>query len=179
MRDDVEPVVENRKGGNVLTCSTYIGNDVIDARDGERDSLDCGLGADTALVDAADVHTNCETVQVAGAATPATPGQPGAQAKPGGKAAGATLSVTRVSLRKALRSGLRLTIKGAKPGKRTVNARAGKSLVAKCTVKVSKKGTGKCTLRFTKAGKRKLRRARKVTLKLSGAGGSKTITLKR
>ena len=164
---------------NVLTCSTYIGNDVIDARDGERDSLDCGLGADTALVDAIDVHTNCETVQVAGAATPGTPGQPSGKGKPGSGAAGATLSVARVSLRKALRSGLRLTLKGAKPGKRKVNARAGKRLVAKCTVTISKKGTGKCVLRFTRASQRKLRNARKVTLKLSGAGAARTLTLKR
>ncbi|MBI5103547.1 MAG: hypothetical protein HZB46_00900 [Solirubrobacterales bacterium] len=55
-----------------LSCSTYIGNDVIDARDGERDSIDCGLGTDTALVDAIDVTTGCEDVQVA--ATPAAPG---------------------------------------------------------------------------------------------------------
>ena len=166
---------------NFATCSTYIGNDVIDARDGERDSLDCGLGADTAIVDAIDVHTNCETVQVAGATAPNQPGGTGSPSGQGGKAgaAGPTLAVARTTLRKALRSGLRLTVKRAKPGKRKVNARAGRTLVATCSVKVSKTGTGKCVLRFTKAGKRKLRSARKVTLKLSGAGFSKTVTLKR
>jgi Ca2+-binding RTX toxin-like protein len=48
---------------NVMTCSVYSGNDVIDARDGERDSVDCGLGTDIALVDAVDVTSNCEDVR--------------------------------------------------------------------------------------------------------------------
>jgi Ca2+-binding RTX toxin-like protein len=165
---------------NVLTCSTYIGNDVIDARDGERDSLDCGLGADTAIVDAVDVHTNCETVQVAGAPA-APPAAPVTKAAPRGRAgtSGTKLTIARTSLRKALRSGLRIRITGAKPGRRKINARAGRTLVARCTVKVSRAGTGRCVLRFTKTGKRKLRRAKRVTLKLSAAGVSQRITLKR
>jgi hypothetical protein len=42
--------------------------------------------------------------------------------------------------------------------------------VAGCTVRIARDGTGRLRLRFTKAGKRKLRRARTVTLSLSGGG---------
>ena len=35
------------------------------ARDGEVDSIDCGVGADRAVIDAFDTHANCETVEVA------------------------------------------------------------------------------------------------------------------
>jgi hypothetical protein len=38
------------------------GNDFIDARDGEPDTVDCGDGTDIAVVDSIDTVTNCETV---------------------------------------------------------------------------------------------------------------------
>ena len=47
---------------NFLACRYPFGNDVIDARDGERDSIDCGVGEDRATVDAIDVVANCEQV---------------------------------------------------------------------------------------------------------------------
>ena len=40
------------------------GNDVLDAADGARDAVDCGLGTDTAVVDAIDVVRGCEKVKV-------------------------------------------------------------------------------------------------------------------
>ena len=42
------------------------GNDTLDARDGYADRVDCGPGADVAVVDTLDqVSPNCETVQIA------------------------------------------------------------------------------------------------------------------
>jgi len=38
------------------------GRDVIFARDGERDVIDCGTERDTAVVDRLDVVSNCERV---------------------------------------------------------------------------------------------------------------------
>ena len=44
------------------TCKIPFGNDVINARDGEVDNVDCGVGTDQAIVDTIDVVANCETV---------------------------------------------------------------------------------------------------------------------
>ena len=47
---------------NFLACRYPFGNDTIDARDGEQDSVDCGVGEDKAIVDAIDVVSGCEQV---------------------------------------------------------------------------------------------------------------------
>jgi Ca2+-binding RTX toxin-like protein len=39
------------------------GNDTIQAKDGERDTIDCGAGRDTVVADATDVLKHCETVK--------------------------------------------------------------------------------------------------------------------
>lgn len=46
------------------------GNDVILARDGEADMIDCGVGDDRAVVDKFDVATNCEAVDRPGTSGP-------------------------------------------------------------------------------------------------------------
>ena len=48
------------------------GNDAVDARDGEADQVDCGIGEDTATVDKIDTVVNCE--KVIGAGSNGTPG---------------------------------------------------------------------------------------------------------
>jgi hypothetical protein len=56
------------------SCALPVGNDVIDARDGEADTVDCGVGADRALVDAVDtVAASCEEVVRGGGAPMASP----------------------------------------------------------------------------------------------------------
>ena len=48
----------------IYWCRVGSGNDTIDARDGERDSVTCGPGADTVKADSADaVAPDCETVE--------------------------------------------------------------------------------------------------------------------
>jgi Ca2+-binding RTX toxin-like protein len=39
------------------------GNDTIQARDGERDTIDCGSGKDTVVADKIDVVKGCEKVK--------------------------------------------------------------------------------------------------------------------
>src|SRR3954453_11039490 len=51
------------------TCKIPFGNDVVYARDGEADTIDCGVGEDRAIIDAIDIATNCEQVDRAGAAS--------------------------------------------------------------------------------------------------------------
>ena len=58
------------------SCKIPFGNDIIQARDGEADNIDCGIGTDTAVVDTVDVVANCETVDGAGQA-PARSGPAG------------------------------------------------------------------------------------------------------
>jgi Ca2+-binding RTX toxin-like protein len=50
-------------GGSGQSCTLPFGNDVIDARDGEADTVDCGAGMDKVTADRVDtVAANCETV---------------------------------------------------------------------------------------------------------------------
>jgi Ca2+-binding RTX toxin-like protein len=57
----VAKTVNGGPGYQVLTGTS--GNDVIQARDGGLDTIDCGAGTDTVYVDRAeDGVVNCETV---------------------------------------------------------------------------------------------------------------------
>ncbi|MBE2319553.1 hypothetical protein DVA67_026535 [Solirubrobacter sp. CPCC 204708] len=132
------------------TCKIPFGNDVVNARDGEVDNVDCGVGQDTAIVDAVDVVANCETVQGSGPAGPGQPGGPGAE-KPvpafSHKLKGRKLSVT-VPCAGPCKVKATLTVK-----KKTIG-KASKTLLkagdAKLTVKVAKqRKTVKATLRIT------------------------------
>jgi Ca2+-binding RTX toxin-like protein len=61
--------------GDIASCSFLcpFDPDTIAAVDGERDSVDCGGGADTASVDAIDVVAFCASVSTAAAVAPAAP----------------------------------------------------------------------------------------------------------
>ena len=71
------------------TCKIPFGNDVVNAKDGEADTIDCGVGNDTATVDAIDTVANCENVNTTGSGTPSGPAGPGTD-KPAGPAANVT-----------------------------------------------------------------------------------------
>lgn len=70
------------------SCKVPFGDDTIQARDGEVDNIDCGIGTDTAVVDTIDVVANCENVDAANAP------------------AKLTFKVKRTSLRALARKGL-------------------------------------------------------------------------
>jgi Ca2+-binding RTX toxin-like protein len=150
---------------NALTCSIHSGNDIIDARDGERDTIDCGLGTDTLYADALDVHTNCEDVQREGADAPGV--------------AKATLAVGKRSLRSALSRGLVVQLAGGSPGRVAVTLHRGSTLVARGTATVAANGTGRATVRFTAAAKRRLRTKRSVTLRATAGAAGGTVKLTR
>jgi len=175
----------DRAGGDCgpLWCKYPYGNDTIDARDGEVDSITCGAGADTVLADAVDVVApDCETVtRGAAAPAPATAGAakpaPGANGK-AGAAGGVKLALAqRVTLAKALRGGFTVKVTGAPAGTLKLTARRGATVVATGSAKV-KGGAATVKVRFTTKGKRTLRHAKRVTLKIAGGGVSTTITLK-
>ena len=163
-----------------LWCKYPYGNDTINAQDGEVDTILCGFGTDTVTADAIDViDGDCENVTRAGAApapgtTPA-PGKTTTKAKSGARVA----VVGRVTLAKALKSGLTVKVSGIKAGKVKLSATRSGTVVARGTGKAAKNGTATVKLRFTTKAKRTLRSAKTVKLKVAGGGASATITLKR
>jgi hypothetical protein len=59
------PLADRLTGsGHADTLHGNAGDDTIAARDGVSDVIDCGAGNDTAVVDAVDVVSNCETVEL-------------------------------------------------------------------------------------------------------------------
>jgi Ca2+-binding RTX toxin-like protein len=160
-----------------IYCKPPSGNDTINARDGEADTVDCGVGpADVANVDAIDNVQGCETVNRE------------ADDNNGPIATEMTAKFGKVKLRKALKSGVPVTITGPGPGKVTLKARRGKKVVATGSGKVSAQGVAKLKLKFNKAGKKALKRAKSakltvdVTFKPAGGDavtGQTKLTLKR
>ena len=160
-----------------IWCKYPYGNDTIDARDGEVDSIVCGAGTDTVLADAGDVvDRDCENVTRAGA--PAAPAPPAAKPVGGDARVEATM-IGRVTIAKALKSGFTIKITGAKAGKIALSATRSGQVVAKGSGKADKKGTATIRLRFTTKAKRSLHHAKTITLKVSGSGVATTLTLKR
>jgi Ca2+-binding RTX toxin-like protein len=70
----------------IFSCTFPFGNDTVNARDGEPDQIDCGVGADRAVTDTIDTAANCETNDAAGGSGGGPGGGPG-----GGRAEGPAL----------------------------------------------------------------------------------------
>ena len=151
-------------GGYGQDCTIPFGNDTIHARDGEADQIDCGAGTDTAIVDAKDtVADDCEDVQRSG----------------GGDDGGAGVAVSTRSLKTALRKGLVVRLTGFAPGAVSVQARAGRRVVATARATVGADGAATARLRFTKQARRSLARKRSVRLAVRAGAARTTVTVKR
>jgi Ca2+-binding RTX toxin-like protein len=173
-----DAIAGDRRGGDCgpLWCKYPYGNDTIDARDGEPDSVMCGAGDDTVLADAADVVApDCEHVTRGGGAAPAGPGA----THPAALAA----TVKKASLAKALALGLQVRVSVPGPGRLTAKAAR-----ASGSAQVKKAGTATVVLRFNRRARRSLRAKRSVKLTIavrfaptSGAAldGTVKLTLKR
>lgn len=156
-------------------CKLPYGNDLVEARDGEVDSITCGAGADRVIADAIDVVApDCETVErpagpVPGAGGGSGPGAGGVVA--GGPPAPVALRVIGSHrLADVLRRGLRVQLSGARSRTR-VRALLGGRVVAEGT------GVGTVTLRLTGLGRRRLRGASHATLRLVAGAARGTVTL--
>jgi RTX calcium-binding nonapeptide repeat (4 copies) len=154
------------------SCKIPFGNDTIQARDGEADNIDCGIGTDSAVVDKIDVVANCETVQ--GAGSNGTP-----------SGAAPTFKVKRTKLRTLAKKGLTVTVSCPSACKATGALLLGGKKVGSGRAQ----GTGAVPLKLkpTAKAKRRLTRIRKakltVRLRIEAGGvsqtGTKTLTLKR
>jgi Ca2+-binding RTX toxin-like protein len=172
------------KGGDCgpLWCKYPYGNDIINAQDGEVDSIGCGFGTDVVNADAIDVvDGDCETVNRAGVQTKTTTNT---TTNNGGRTTTATRTraalAGQVTLAKALKKGFKVKVTGL-PASKPVALSATRSgkVVAKGSAKADKKGTATVTLKFTAKAKKALRRAKTIKLKVSGGGATATVTLKR
>jgi hypothetical protein len=157
------PGVDRYYGEDVEACipsSCASGQDRIEARDGNREMINCGPGTDSAQVDpneviydSVDLSDQCESVD-------------GLAPAPGG--GGSAFSVTSVRV-----SGGRILVKLLAPGAGTasVRAAAGRLKVGSASRKVS--GPGAVTLRVKPSRAAARRKRLKVALKI--AFNSQTI----
>jgi Ca2+-binding RTX toxin-like protein len=156
-------------------CKIPFGNDVIDTRDGEQDTVDCGAGEDRLAADAIDVvAANCEQVDKSGS------GGPGAEApgKPGGLTGPS--SYTRRALKRGVAfehtcaAACTITVKLV-GDKKTARKLGGKTIAAGKGSRATG-GPLKVTARLTGKAKRRLGRLRKggATLKVTVVDGGQT-----
>lgn len=177
-RDTIAGDFTGSQCGILQSCTLPHGDDLIYARDGEADTIDCGVGEDRAIVDAIDTVSACETVEL-----PSAAGGAGGGSNAGGADRPNGGTVTRVGtskLRAALSRGLKVKLTGLTAGQRvTVKAKSGKKVVATGSGKASASGSATITVRFTKAARRSLAGKRRVTLAITAGAATGSVTLSR
>jgi RTX calcium-binding nonapeptide repeat (4 copies) len=145
------------------SCKIPFGNDTIQARDGEVDNIDCGIGTDTAVVDPTDVVANCENVDAAKVSS------------------ALAFKVKRTSLRSLAKKGLTVSVPCPSACKVSGALLLGGKKVGGGRAKGS--GTVSVKLKLDRKGKRRVKRMRKATLTVrltvNGQAASKTLKLKR
>jgi Ca2+-binding RTX toxin-like protein len=175
------------------SCTSPTGDDTVDLRDGEADTLTCGAGNDTVQADPFDnVAGDCETVTRAGTVHPPDPKNPNNNNNNGpgddrhdgpvGPAGRLALAGSQ-RLRQALRAGLRVTVPGTASTK--VTATVDKStarrlgLGRKATVVARGAGAGTVKLRFTMKARKRLARVGSVKLTIRAGSLTKSVTLRK
>ena len=170
-RDVIAADFTGSQCGWLQSCTVPHGNDVVHARDGEADTIDCGVGTDKAIVDRIDTVSECEEVDVPAQQQIVVPGND-AVVRP-------AVFVRGAKLRTALRSGLKVTLRGLPAGPVTVTARAGRRVVARGRGTAGAYGSARVVVRFTKAARRALARKRSVRLLVRAGAAGTTVTLVR
>jgi Ca2+-binding RTX toxin-like protein len=157
------------------TCKIPFGNDVINARDGEQDTIDCGVGEDRAVVDTIDVVSNCETVDAAGGAPGGSATGLAGAGGPGGTAGAPKLTVKALGKKK-----LAVTVPCAGACKVSATLTAKGRKLASGHKTLLKGGKAKLTLKFRKPS-RTVKAKLKVTVQSASGktSASKALKLKR
>lgn len=185
-------------GRDNISADGYIawedGNDTLLVRDGEQDSAQCGLGADTAVADRIDVITECELVDLPPLAPPTpAPDTTAPQVKlpdrkltldkggyvrvrvtcPAGEPAGCKGTVTLRSAKK---------VKATRGSRAAILTMGSKTYTAKAATTVTVK------VKLSTKARTVVRRAKRLKVRLSvtardqannGATGARTLTLRR
>jgi Ca2+-binding RTX toxin-like protein len=158
----------------IFVCTLPFGNDTVNARDGEPDQIDCGVGADRAVTDTSDTVANCETNEAAG---PSGGGPSGGSG--GGPGAAAALTVVSArSIRQIVRRGLKIRV--SCPARCTIRARliADRKLARKLRLGRSRQlagarrslasaGSATLTLKVVKKARKRFGRMRRATVTLN------------
>lgn len=170
------------------SCVRY-GNDVIDARDGEHDQIDCGPGLDRVVADAHDVAAaNCEVVElgaVGGGDRPGGDGGSGANGTDKGSGGGKRAAAKRFTLvgrqtpSAVARKGLRVKLIGGKPGRATFTVSYRGRKAGSARVKVSRSGRATFRIKLSRTSARRIAASKRVRLTVRGAGARTTLTIKR
>lgn len=155
--------------GDYTSCSSYscpAGSDILRARDGAVDAVNCGSGADQAIVDRVDVlgadgFQICEAVDAAGpAAAPPAGSEPTVKVGKATRSKGVTATLTCASACKAT-------------GKVVVSKKVKKALKLKSTVlgtakkSLSKAGTLTIKIKIATWAQQRLKRKGKIKATLS------------
>lgn len=172
------------------------GDDTIEARDGEVDTVECGLGGDRVVADAGEVvAADCETVERPAVVVPDPRDDPVGRDPAKGLALRSAAG-RQARLGAALRSGLTVRVSGAEgrvvlaatvPAAvaRKAGLTAGRGAVVVARGAVAGDGAGDATarIRFTPAARARLARLRSVRLTVvattSGRRATLGVTLRR
>ena len=166
---------DNDAGGcGPIICSIQSGSDTIEARDGERDVIDCGVGNDTARVDAGDVVSNCETVETGG--SPSGGDGSGGGGSIGDRAVGLRLP-NRLSLRTLAAGDVRIgvacratcVVSGRLVAPRSLKRRLkldSRRIVAAATARRTAAGNATLRLRAQRRSRGRVKKLRRATLTL-------------
>jgi len=167
---------------NELHCDLpggALGDDTIDARDGEADTVACGIGNDKVVADAADsVAADCEQVDRAGG---------------GPVAGGLRVRAAKTSLRQLAKRGLAIAVDCpaacALTARLTVSKAAARKLKLKGRTLASARkslgaaGTAKLRVKPSRKVAKRIRRQKKLAITVTVAGNGRTgrakLTVKR
>jgi Ca2+-binding RTX toxin-like protein len=142
------------------TCKIPFGNDVVNAQDGEADTIDCGVGDDTANVDAIDTVANCEHVNATGAGKPSGPAGPGTTAGPQATVKG------KLSIKTIAKKGLAVTVPCANACKVSASLVVKKKTVASAKKTLLKGGDAKLKLKVAKKSLKAFKKLKKASATL-------------
>ena len=164
--------------GDIASCSVFCNfdPDQLFARDGERDVVDCGGGADSAQVDQLDVVAFCTVVDRATVAVPGGPAVPGGVPDPFGlKVAGSARS------KALLKKGLTVRLKCPAACKITAELRYKSKKLGSARKTLKKAGSARLAVKISKKARRTIRRLKKgnLSLRVKVTVAGKTTTLTR
>lgn len=167
---------------NFFECRPAYGNDTVDARDGEVDSVTCGVGQDTVLADPDDVVApDCEMVQRTTAPGGSGPAPGGKGGTPGSTPKKLGVTLPRKLTAKAVRKGVKLAVGVPTAGRLTLKltrrsgGRTRTFASGSATAKAA--GTVDVRLKATKAMRAKLKRGSyRLTTTLRPAKGKGKAT---
>jgi hypothetical protein len=185
---DGGPGVDQFNGDRTERNVIAVGNDRILARDGVSEPVNCGIGADTAQVDANDVvDASCESVDRPGPSPPAPP-NPVVVTPPTQTVLG-KLSIRAISSAKGLKLQISCPAACTVAAQLRVDKKAARRLalgrsrvLARGTTTLRAGGTGTLTLKVVKKSRRRFARLHrlKVTLKTTTTmNGQKPTTTSR